>query len=272
MNKYFSNEDIYYITDDISQLPFYITIAGVTYPDPSYHINRKNSRVFCIEYILEGSGTIEVDGKQYTVEKGDVYMLHQNTNHLYYSSNTTPWKKIWFNASGPLVQAVVNSYGLEGVNIIKDSDSLSFFERIVSLCKDVLPKSVINEKSALIFHELIAYLSNFTETNVSEYSDEVIKMKEYIDNHLTENVSSETLAGLIFKSKSQATRIFKSEMGTTPYDYLLERRFSQAKSLLRSTNLLIKEISYRCGFTDEHYFSDIFRRKCGTTPREYRNK
>jgi transcriptional regulator GlxA family with amidase domain len=66
--------------------------------------------------------------------------------------------------------------------------------------------------------------------------------------------------------------MLKSEMNTTPYDYLLERRFAQAKSLLQSTNLLIKEIAFRCGFTDEHYFSDLFKRKCGTTPREYRTK
>lgn len=271
MNTRPINEDIYYISDDTSKSPFYVTIAGISYPDPSYYISRKNSQVITVEYIMEGSGTVEFNGKVFHPEKGDVYIIPPKHDHIYYSDPSQPWKKIWFNASGPLVDAVVSSYGLNDTNLIKDSGTLNYFERIVAICSDISSKSEINEKVALIFHELIQTLSRQISDLCPMYSNEVSKMKNYIDTHISENVTTEKLASIIFKSKSQATRIFKAEMNTTPYDYLLERRFAQAKSLLQSTNLLIKEIAYRCGFTDEHYFSDIFKRKCGTTPGEYRN-
>ena len=272
MNARQINEDIYYISDSDTNLPFFVTIAGISYPDPSYHITRINSHVMTIEYIIDGCGTILINGKELHPQKGDVYMLPQNSNHVYFSNPDNPWKKIWINVSGPLVEAIVSSYGLKHVNLVKESGTLKYFERIIAICGKISSKSEVNEKVALVFHELISALSRAVSDTVQKYSDEVLIMKDYLDSHINENVSSAQLASLIYKSKSQAIRIFKAEMNTTPYDYLLERRFAQAKSLLQSTNLLIKEIAYRCGFTDEHYFSDMFKRKCGTSPREYRNK
>lgn len=42
--------------------PFYIEMAGITYPDPNYHITRKNSYIHCFEYVIKGSGIVTVDG------------------------------------------------------------------------------------------------------------------------------------------------------------------------------------------------------------------
>lgn len=272
MNSKLYNEDIYYISDVNEKLPFHITIAGISYCDGSYHIVRNNSAVICIEFILDGCGTVCVDEKEYFPEKGDVYVLPMYKNHNYYSDTERPWTKIWFNASGPLIDAIVKAYGIQDLVIIKNSDSESYFREIIDLCKSIAPKSEINEKCALVFHRLIAHLSNISGINTPDISKEALKMKEYIDTHLGKNVSSEELSALIFKSKSQAIRIFKNEFGKTPYDYLLDKRLIQAKTLLKNTNLLIKEIAFRLGFSDEHYFSDLFKRKCGIAPRAYRNK
>lgn len=266
------NEDIYFISDDKTNLPFYVTIAGISYPDPTYHINRQNSHVMTIEYILEGSGTVRIKGKEFHPEKGDIYILPQNYDHIYFSDSLNPWKKIWFNVSGPLVNAIISAYGMTDVYLIKQSETLNYFERILAVCSQISSKSEINEKVSLLFHELISVLSRSVSDTTSKYSFEVSVLIEYIDAHITENITSEKLAALIYKSKSQTIRIFKAETNTTPYDYLLERRFAKAKSLLQSTNLFIKEIAFKCGFNDEHYFSDIFKRKCGISPREYRNK
>ena len=99
--------------------------------------------------------------------------------------------------------------------MIKESGTLSYFERIVAICSEIYSKSEINERVALIFHELIQTLSRQNSDTNQMYSDEVNRMKNYIDTHISENVTSEQLASLIFKSKSQATRIFKAEMNRT---------------------------------------------------------
>ena len=61
-----------------------------------------------------------------------------------------------------------------------------------------------------------------------------------------------------------------ARFGVTPYRYLLSRRLETARLLLRGTALPVREIAFRLCFSDEHYFSSLFRRKTGQTPSAYR--
>lgn len=144
------------------------------------------------------------------------------------------------------------------------------FEEILGFCKGGGKPEQINAHCALIFHKMLQKLYEREQTALSHFSPEAERMKAYLDTHLSETVSVETLSALIYKSRSQTIRIFKKEFGLTPYDYLLESRIKQAKTLLKNTNLRIKDIAYQTGFSDEHYFSDLFRKKTGKTPSSYR--
>ena len=57
------------------KMPFYITLAGVTYPSPTYHITRTCSDVWVIEYITDGVGYVVIDNKTYQVCKNRIYIL-----------------------------------------------------------------------------------------------------------------------------------------------------------------------------------------------------
>ena len=71
-------------------------------------------------------------------------------------------------------------------------------------------------------------------------------------------------------SPSQLTRVFQREYGMTPYAYFLSRKLALAQNLLRNSSLPIREIADRLQFTDEHYFSALFRQKTGVSPGAYR--
>ena len=71
-------------------------------------------------------------------------------------------------------------------------------------------------------------------------------------------------------AQGQMLRIFRREFGTSPIAYLLDKKLEQAMLMLRDTAFSIKEISIKLGFKDEFYFSRLFRKKCGKSPREYR--
>ena len=62
----------------------------------------------------------------------------------------------------------------------------------------------------------------------------------------------------------------KKEMKITPYEYHLKNKIDRAMLLLETSDLSIKEIAFSLGFSDEHYFSDIFKRKTGIKPTHYR--
>lgn len=67
-------------------------------------------------------------------------------------------------------------------------------------------------------------------------------------------------------------RLFKSEMGTTPHNYLIDLRMSLAEKLLcsgRSSELNISQIAYSCGYAEPLYFSRVFKKYFGCAPRNY---
>lgn len=56
--------------------PFYIEMTGISYCDGKYEIKRKNSKIYCMEYIIKGTGTVLEEGNRFTASNGDVYLLH----------------------------------------------------------------------------------------------------------------------------------------------------------------------------------------------------
>ena len=94
-------EDIICFTPE-KDYPFTVSMTGISYCDGSYIINRPHSFTSCIEYIIEGSGTVMCNNRRYTAKKGDVYLLREGTDHYYYSDTDTPWTKIWINFTGRL--------------------------------------------------------------------------------------------------------------------------------------------------------------------------
>ena len=67
------------------------------------------------------------------------------------------------------------------------------------------------------------------------------------------------------------TRVFGQELGISPWDYLTRYRIARAKDLLRDSLDSIGAIGRRVGFPDPAYFSRVFRKHTGMSPREYRN-
>lgn len=266
-------EDVYYVSGtNNSDAPFAIDITGISYCDGSYHIYRKCANILCMEYIYEGIGTVEYGGRTFHPKKGDVYMLLPNRSHNYCSDSEFPWRKIWFNAYGPAVEKLAEAYGMPDGGLFPDMEVSEYFERMVELGKSGSPADEVNRKAALVFHELISEIYTRRRDRMIKSDHDALCMKEYIDAHIAENISVRDLAAAIFKSPSQATRIFKREYSVTPYEYLTNQRFVRAKSLLLGTNMLVKEIAYKAGFGDEHYFSYVFRMRYGKSPIRFREE
>jgi AraC-like DNA-binding protein len=86
----------------------------------------------------------------------------------------------------------------------------------------------------------------------------------------TRDMPLEDIARSLNISYTSFRRTFREHTGASPHQYRLQLKISAARDLLRSTDLRVKEISYRCGFDDEHYFCRIFKRQTGNTPVEFR--
>lgn len=93
----------------------------------------------------------------------------------------------------------------------------------------------------------------------------------YIGKHYMEDLSLSSLADTFFLSKEHLSRLFKRETGTNLFSYIMELKLNDAKELLSSTEMTLEEIAFKLGFSNGNYFSKVFKKNTGQSPREYRS-
>lgn len=256
----------------LATLPFYVELAGITYPTPNYDIVRECSDIFVLEYIIDGTGTVEVDGKVFHPRKGDVYLLPKGSRHHYYAAKNDPFHKIWMNVNGDLCRQLIQLYRLSGKYHFRDIDLYEPFDRFLRICENRDTDIVLlYDQCSLVFLEILQKLSHHIEkkTAVNEYAAQA---KEFCDRNIYQKIAAQDAAKQVGLSVSQLNRLFKQEYGCTVYAYILRNKISTAKALLSGTSLAVSEIAFLLKFADEHYFSSIFKQKTGMTPTQWRKR
>lgn len=262
------NEKIKPFSQAGKKTPFFISLAGITYPDSSYSITRKISNVNVIEYVLDGEGCVFVDGIEHTVKKDTIYILYKGQPHKYYSVSKNPFTKIFLNITGDFFDSIIDAYSLSNRHFFENKELKPKFQKILEIIDADITDSEKQAALQGIFLEIIAILSLDVE-NV-KYSHEINLLKDYIDEHISSIVSAEELSRVIYRSKSYCLKLFKKEFGITPYEYQLENKIKTAKNLLANTSLPVGEIAEKLGYSDMHYFSNVFYKKSGIRPLAYR--
>ncbi len=250
---------------------FCIELAGTTYPHDTYRIRRDHSRCMVLEYVIAGRGTVILDGRKYEAKAGDIYLLPAGHDHLYFSDRQDPWEKLWFNAEGTLPEALFREYNPGNIVVFENAGGREYLERIHEIGRNSdYSGEEKHRRAALVLHELLQYLYDEFYGKKIRISEEAERMKDYLEQHVFQNISLKELGDLVYLSESQVVRCFKRDLGTTPHVYSLNLKLEQAKKLLRNTRLMVREIAEYLGFCDEHYFSYIFKKRTGRTPLEYR--
>jgi AraC-like DNA-binding protein len=98
----------------------------------------------------------------------------------------------------------------------------------------------------------------------------VVAAEDYLKEHLTEHIRMPDLIKHIGLGPSRLFQLFKSSTGLTPNDYLVRLRVDKAKELLARPQQSVTDIAMATGFSSAQYFSGVFRKYAGQTPREYR--
>lgn len=100
--------------------------------------------------------------------------------------------------------------------------------------------------------------------------EEIIKGKEYIENHWQEKFNIAAVAKASGFSKTQFTRLFKMLTGITPLNYYLSIKINMIKEKLLDTNLSISQAFSACGLDYSGHYAKVFKARVGATPSEYR--
>lgn len=130
----------------------------------------------------------------------------------------------------------------------------------------------INEKLAALLTVLMEQSGHSEEGTERGKRLELSSIKAYLDEHYAEKIVLDDLAERFFINKFYMTKIFKATYGTTIINYLISKRITRAKQLLRFTDPTMDEISIEVGMDSANYFSRAFHKVEGISPSEYRKQ
>ncbi|MCI7767230.1 MAG: AraC family transcriptional regulator [Oscillospiraceae bacterium] len=262
---------LYPVIGKQTELPFYLTGIGIS--DPEMHVVR-NTGLSSHQFLLteSGSGVLYVDGREYPQEKGSLFYLAPGKPHEYHPAGND-WVTSWLVFRGVYSHALLKSIGFDGFAYkpsINSSRLEKIFQRIFSAAGD--PVNGGENASVLVYEYILAAReAMLCSAAVSPEKNNIAKEAlMYIDKSFMQDIAIETLAGLSGVSVQHFCRVFKAETMMRPLEYIARRRISEAKSLLSDTSLEIGEIGRMVGYPDRNYFSIVFRRLEGVSPREYR--
>lgn len=96
------------------------------------------------------------------------------------------------------------------------------------------------------------------------------KIKEYIEKHMHEDITLDIIAARFYLNPSYVSQLFKKETGENYVDFLIDLKMEKAKKLLGNPGLRIQDISDILCYSDAKYFGQLFKRKVGLLPSQYR--
>lgn len=263
-------EDIVSFARGESEMPFFVSMCGISYCDGSYLIERPNSLTNVIEYIVSGTGTVHENEESFCAGEGDIYFLKRGRDHLYYSDSVSPWTKIWINFEGELADRITECYGLDKKNHFYAPELKKYFIQAYEISRSGAGAKIISEDIAGVFLKLVQKLADGHLKASENISSIASAMRKYIDNMTDFKITLDDIVKKVYCSKCHAIREFRAAYGITPYEYILRKRFEIAAAMLKNTAVSVADIAEETGFCDVHYFSGCFSKRFGVSPSAYR--
>lgn len=118
---------------------------------------------------------------------------------------------------------------------------------------------------------LCDFADHVRENRKSKLSRTAALCQNYIFNHLYEELSLEKLAEVADLNGSYLSQLFKKETGIAISDYIQRERIEEAKRLIEESGMTLSDIATRLQFNDQSYFTKVFKKYTGSTPKQFRN-
>lgn len=243
----------------------------------------RNSLEIC--YLAKGKQIYEVEGTEYSLSGGNVFITLPNEIHstgkfpeekgmLYWlilkiSDN----QKDFFNQSGETAENFKDMLISMPSRCFSGSDILLYyFDEIIAYCQDEdrpLRKIAIEN---LVLALLLEVISCSQKKESTSMSPAIKRVKKYIGDNLDRDISVEDMADISGLSTHWFKEKFKKETGLSPADFVSRRKIEEAKKRLRSSKKSITEIAFTLGFSSSQYFATVFKRYTGITPTDFRKE
>ena len=119
-----------------------------------------------------------------------------------------------------------------------------------------------------IMHRFVSYTFDFTQV---KHSNVVYKVMDYVRAHYDEKISLDDIAQHVYLSRTYLSSIFKEETGQSLFSYINSVRVDKSKRFLLDNSIRLVDIAGLCGFEDQSYYTKVFKRMTGVSPKKFRD-
>jgi len=231
----------------------------------------------CEIYVnLSGDVSFEVENGIYPVSRGSVIITRPYEYHHCIYHSDKPHEHFWITFSAQEDEEFLQLFfrrekGKNNLIVLDES-------QLRELCA-VLNALLSNEADPLLrriyFLQTMHILCQGTGASSTSYVDnlpqDVAAALLYMDEHLSEDLSMETVATVCNVSLNTLERHFKEAMGLSPFATLRRKRLIASLEHLRKGDS-VAECAYKCGFSDYSNYIQLFRKQFGLTPLQYKKK
>jgi AraC-like DNA-binding protein len=228
---------------------------------------------YLIHCVISGRGAFSSQGKRYELSAGDGFVVVPERIVSYSADPGDPWEYCWVGFNGSDAKRLMEQTGLlEGEPVFHLQDRAPG-DILVSLCSRPADGPADEARlTAGLLEFLAALMDRFGSRtplppgNGYEYVQKAIR---FITYHYSMEIGVSDVAASVGISRSHLYRLFMRHVSMPPNEYLIRYRVGKAASLLETGRLTVGEAAYSAGFSDQLYFSRVFRKYMGVPPSRY---
>ena len=232
--------------------------------------------IFSCFTLLPEKPHFHIQGDEEIVTAGHMvlYRPKEPQKYEYYGNEQT--EVYWVHFTGSDVTNILYSYGLTKDKKIfycgSDLEYKNHFRAMIQelqMCKEYFPE-MLEMHLRQILIKLHRYFNSVSKADNNQIAQDIDDAMIYFSEHYNENICIECYAKEHHMSTSWFIRNFKQYTGSTPMQYILSKRIYNATALLQNEHYNITEIATIVGYDNPLYFSRIFKKIQGISPKEYR--
>ena len=245
------------------------------FPEAKNHYRERREGIdeFILIYSIDGKGVIEISGKTYTLHGREIFCIPANTGHKYYADPDEPWSILWVHFKGentryfPLTEKQIVT-----LETTRANDRLqSLFSFLISVLDKNYTIGNFIYTSQLLSVILSEIYLREKGSDIDRQNQHLSKAIRYMYSKMDVVLSLDEIADFMQLSKSYLNSIFKAYAQRPPVDFYLHLKMQEACKYFKMTDLHIYEVSKKLGYQDPYYFSRIFKKIIGISPRDYCN-
>ncbi|TRX54759.1 helix-turn-helix domain-containing protein [Fulvivirga sp. M361] len=258
--------------------PFYITDIGY-YPKASHHyrVRKRGAKEFIFIYCTEGEGTLSIDSHQAEVKPNHFFIVPKNTTHYYHANELNPWSIYWMHFDGSMAENLFDRYQSRSqkIGIIPfESERIKLFNQIFQIFKSDYVEPQMEYANILGLNFISSFIFREIDQSVGVHAGNnlVDAIIDFLNQNLDKSFKSEDIAEEFNYSPSYLFSLFKKRTGYSLIHFFNLKKIQKACEYLNYTDLTVKEIGYRMGFQDPLYFSRLFKKQMGVSPKTYKSE